>query len=95
MGHVEDKCWKKNPKSGTIIAKNLEALVDDDEATLAQVNGICGLNYNVFFHVRVSKRRIPMHVLVDATFNVERENHRANGDGSNVQLGFDKGSNMR
>ncbi len=56
---------------------------------MAQLNRICGLHYNVLFRVKVSKRRIPMNVPIGATFNVERENLRANGDGSDVQLGFD------
>ncbi len=44
---------EKNPKSGTTTANFLEVLVDDDEAILAQLNRICGPNYNVFSHVRV------------------------------------------
>jgi len=73
----------------------LEVLVDGDKATLAQLNMICGLNYNVFFHVRVPKIRIPMNVLVYAAPNVERENLGAKGDGSDVQLRFDRGNNMK
>jgi hypothetical protein len=73
----------------------LEVLLADDEVILAQLNTICGPNYNVFFHVRVPKIRIPMNVLVDATPNVERENLGAKGDGSDVQLRFIRGGNMR
>jgi hypothetical protein len=94
MGHVENKCWKCFFKSVIIIAKILEAFVDNDDAILAQLNRICGFNYNVFSHVRVSKRRIHMNVLVDATPNVERENFGANGDGNDVQFEFDRGTNM-
>ncbi len=36
-----------------------------------------------------------MNVHVDATLNVKRENLGAKGDGSDVQLKFDKGNNMR
>jgi hypothetical protein len=50
MGHIENKCWKKNPKNGTIVAKFLKVFIDDEEATLAQLNRIYGLNNNVFFH---------------------------------------------
>jgi hypothetical protein len=34
VGQFEDKCWKKNFKSGTITTIVLEVLVDDEEATL-------------------------------------------------------------
>ncbi len=51
MGHIENKCWKKNPKNGTIVAKILKVPIDDEEATLAQLNRIYGFNYDLFFHV--------------------------------------------
>lgn len=51
MGHIENKCWKKNPKNGTIVAKILKVPIDDEEATLAQLNRIYGFNYDFFFHV--------------------------------------------
>ncbi len=86
---------EKNPKSGTTATNFLEVFVDDDEAILAQLNRTCGPNYNVFSHVRVPRIRIPMNVHVDATPNIKRENFKAKGDGSDVQLGFDKDSNMR
>ncbi len=73
MGHIENKCWKKNPKNGTILTKNLKVPMDDEEATLAQLNRIYGFNYDLFFHVRVPKRKIPMNVLVDAVPNSKNE----------------------
>jgi hypothetical protein len=38
MGQIEDRCWKKNFKSGIIVANFLEVLVDDEETTLTQLN---------------------------------------------------------
>jgi hypothetical protein len=43
----------------------------------------------------VPKRRITIIIFADVAFNVERKNLGTGGDGSDVQLGFDKGSNMR
>jgi hypothetical protein len=40
MGQIEDKCRKKNFKIGTIATNVLKVLVDDEEATLAQLNKI-------------------------------------------------------
>jgi hypothetical protein len=74
MGHIENKHWKKNRNNGTIVTKYLKVFIDDEEATLAQLNRISGLNYDVFSHVWVPKRRIPTNVLVDATPNPENEN---------------------
>jgi predicted transcriptional regulator len=74
MGHIENKHWKKNPKNGTIVTKYLKVFIDDEKATLTQLNRICGLNYDVFYHVWVPKRRIHMNVLVDAIPNLKNEN---------------------
>ncbi len=44
LGHSEDRCWKKpkdgKPHSGT--ANFVEVLLDDEEATLQQLNRLCG-----------------------------------------------------
>jgi hypothetical protein len=40
MGQIKDKYLKKNFKIGTIAANVLKVLVDDEEATLAQLNKI-------------------------------------------------------
>ncbi len=74
MGHIEDKSWKKNPKNETIVAKKLKALINDEDATLAQLNRIYGFNYDVFSHVRIPKRKIPMNILVDVVPNSKNEN---------------------
>jgi hypothetical protein len=62
---------------------------------LAKLNRIYGPNYDVFFHVRVPKKRIHVNVLVNTTPNIESENSRARGDGNDIQLKIDKGNNMR
>jgi hypothetical protein len=41
MGHTKKRCWKKNLKIGVVVANPLEVLVDDEKATLAQLNYIC------------------------------------------------------
>jgi hypothetical protein len=74
MGHIENKCWKKNPKNGTIVTKYLKALIDDKKATLTKLNRIYVFIYDVFSHVRVPKRKIPMNVLVDVVPNSKTEN---------------------
>jgi predicted aspartyl protease len=61
LGHSEDRCWKK-PKDGkphSGAANFLEVLLNDEEATLQQLNKLCG-NENVFSYIRVPRRR--MHV---------------------------------
>jgi predicted aspartyl protease len=63
MGHLEDRCWKKpkdgKPHSGT--TNFVEVLLDDEEATLQQLNRLCG-NEKVFSYTRVPRRRIPVEV---------------------------------
>jgi len=34
MGHIQERCWKKNPKVGTTTTNFLEILVDDEKSTL-------------------------------------------------------------
>jgi hypothetical protein len=53
------------------------------------------INYDVFSHVKVSKKRLPMNVRIDVAPNVERENPRARGDGNDIQLNIDKCNNTR
>ncbi len=84
MGQIENKCWKKNHKSETIVANVLEVLIDDEEATLAQLNRIYGLNYDVFSHVWIPKRRIPINMLVDVLPNVENEDLIVGNAGVNI-----------
>jgi hypothetical protein len=67
MGHTKDRCWKKNGKSPSTSANFLEIMVDDGEATLAKLNYLCGTKHNIFFGVRMHKRRLPMQA---STFGV-------------------------
>ncbi len=63
MGHSEDRCWKK-PKDGKSYSGTtnfVEVLLDDEEATLQQLNMLCG-NEKVFSYTRVPRRRIPVEV---------------------------------
>jgi hypothetical protein len=49
LGHSEDKCWKKlkDGKSPFGTTNFLEVLLNDEEATMQQLNKLCG-NENVF-----------------------------------------------
>ncbi len=38
----------------------MEVLVDGEEATLAELNGLCGVNNNIFSRIRVPRKRNPM-----------------------------------
>jgi hypothetical protein len=51
IGHLEDKCWKRSNdgKSYPGTANFLEILLDDEEATLQQLNKLSG-DENVFSH---------------------------------------------
>jgi len=63
LGHSEDRCWKK-PKDGKAHLGStnfLEVLLNDEEATLHQLNKLCG-SENVFSYTRVPRRRMPVEV---------------------------------
>jgi hypothetical protein len=63
LGHSEDRCWRK-PKDGkthTGTANFVEVLLNDKEATLQQLNRLCG-NEKVFSYTRVSRRRVLVEV---------------------------------
>jgi len=38
----------------------LEVLVNDEEATLAKLNHVCGEDHHIFFGVRIPKRGLPI-----------------------------------
>jgi len=63
LGHSKDKCWRKSKdaKSHSGAANFLEVLLNDEVATLQQLNELCG-NENVFSHVRVPRRRLPIEM---------------------------------
>ncbi len=63
LSHFTDRCWKK-PKDGKSHSRAtnvLEVLLNDEEATLQQLNKFCG-NENLFSYTRVPSRRIPIDV---------------------------------
>jgi len=63
LRHSEDRCWKK-PKDGKSYsgATNfLEVLLNDEAATMLQLNKLCG-NENLFSYARVPTRRVPVDV---------------------------------
>jgi hypothetical protein len=63
LGHSEDRCWKK-PKDGKShfgAANFLEVLLNDEEATMQQLNKLCGKE-NIFSYTRVPRRRMPVEV---------------------------------
>jgi predicted aspartyl protease len=61
LGHSEDKCWRK-PRDGKThpgSANFLEVMLDDEEATLHQLNELCG-GENLFSYTRVPRKRMPV-----------------------------------
>jgi hypothetical protein len=60
---LEDRCWKKpkDGKSHSGAANFLEVLLNDEEATMQQLNKLCG-NENIFSYTRVPRRRMPAEV---------------------------------
>jgi hypothetical protein len=63
LGHSEYRCWRKSKdaKSHSGTANFLEVLLNDEATTLQQLNELCG-NENVFSHVRVPRRRLPIEM---------------------------------
>ncbi len=63
LGHSEDRCWKKSKdgKSYSGAANFLEVLLNDEAATLQQLNELCG-NENVFSYTRIPRRRHPVEL---------------------------------
>jgi hypothetical protein len=61
LGHSEDRCWKK-PKDGKAhpgSANFLEVMLNDEEATLHQLNKLCG-SENLFSYTWVPRQRMPV-----------------------------------
>ncbi|CAK9882632.1 unnamed protein product [Sphagnum jensenii] len=85
LGHSEERCWKKNKDEKTYpgTANFLEILLSDEEATLQQLNRLCG-DENVFSYTRVPRRRmsveltpagaVPQAEVVEDGGTVNREN---------------------
>jgi len=86
LRHSEDRCWKKpkDGKSHSGVANFLEVLLNDEEATLQQLNKLCG-NENILSYTQVPRRR--MHVEVapagtEPSLEVAREGIRMNWENS-------------
>jgi hypothetical protein len=63
LGHSEDRCWKK-PKDGRShfgAVNFVEVLLNDEEATLQQLNRLCG-SEKIFSYTRAPRRRMPVEV---------------------------------
>jgi len=61
MGHSKDCYWrKKDTKPSNSTANYLEVLVNDEEATLNELNKICGVNYHLTSENKIPKRKLPM-----------------------------------
>jgi len=64
LGHSEDRCWRK-PKDGKThpgSANFLEVMLNDEEATLHQLNELCG-SENLISYTRVPRRRMHVDVI--------------------------------
>ncbi len=53
LNHTEDCCWKKNGKGPSATTNYLEVLINDEEATLTELNRLCEVKNNVFSRTRV------------------------------------------
>jgi hypothetical protein len=82
LGHSEDKCWKK-PRDGRTHPGStnfLEVMLDDEEATLHQLNELCG-GENLFSYTQVPRRRMPVEATL-ATLGLTPD-HIIEGTGAN------------
>jgi hypothetical protein len=48
LGHTDEMCWKKFAKGLLATMNFLEVLVDDEEATLIELNHVCGEDQHIF-----------------------------------------------
>ncbi len=60
LRHTKERCWKKFAKGLPALTNFLEFLVDDEEATLAELNYVCGEDQHIFSRVKIPKRRLPI-----------------------------------
>ncbi len=86
LGHSEDRCWRK-PKDGRKhdgTANFVEVLLNDEEATLQQLNRLCG-SEKLFSYTRVPRRRVPVEVAPTISApspEVEEKGRRMNRESS-------------
>jgi hypothetical protein len=85
-GFSKDRCWKK-PKDGKShfgTTKFLEVLLNDEEATMQQLNKLCEKE-NVFSYTQVPRRRMHVEVALSGTmqiFEIARNGTRINKETS-------------
>jgi hypothetical protein len=65
MEHTEKCCWKKNEKGVATFVNYLKVLVNDGEATLVELNWVCGVKNNIFFGTRIPRRNLVVTLEVD------------------------------
>ncbi len=68
LGHSEDRCWKK-PKDGRThsgATNFVEVLLNDEEATLQQLNKLCE-DEKIFSYTRIRQRRMLVKVAPSGT----------------------------
>jgi hypothetical protein len=58
LGHTKERCWKKTTKGLHAPTNFLEVLVDDEEATLVELNCVCGDDYHVFSGVKIVELQV-------------------------------------
>jgi hypothetical protein len=73
LGHSEDRCWKKpkDAKSHFGTTNFLEVLLNDEEATMQQLNKLCK-NENLFFYTRIPRRRMLVEVTPCGTISTPK-----------------------
>jgi len=81
FGHFENRCWKKpkDGKSHSGATNFLEVLLNDKEATLQQLNKLCG-NESIFSYTQVPRRRMPVEVAPAGT----KPSPKAAGEGTRM-----------
>ncbi len=60
LGHIEDLCYKKCVKGLPATTNFLEVLVDDEEATLVELNRVSGEDQHIFSRVKIPKKKLPI-----------------------------------
>jgi hypothetical protein len=60
LGHIKYRCWKKFAKGLSTTINVFEVLVDAEEATLSELNCICGGDQHIFSEMRIPKKRLPI-----------------------------------
>jgi len=85
MGHTKDRCWKqgKDVKITSTSNNYLEVLVNNEEATLEQLNKICNTKHDIFSRTRILRRRLHVET-IDVEVEDEGETKRILDFGRNL-----------